>query len=81
MEVEKSTPSTLEAAMNAISTTASLGVALRRELLRLARDEEDQAASEAATVPYWSLGPPSIRGHRVAAAILRAEADKLLTEH
>jgi hypothetical protein len=71
----------LEAAMSVISTTTPLGDVLRRELLRLARHEEDQAAAEAATVPYWSVGPPSIQGHRVAAAVLRAEADKLLTEH
>jgi hypothetical protein len=55
-----------------------LASALRREMLRLARDEEDQAATEAAAVPYWSPGPPSIQGHRSAAAILRAKADTLL---
>lgn len=67
--------------MNVISTTTPLGFALRRELLRLARAEESQAATEAAQVPYWTIDPPSIQGHRVAAAILRAEADKLLSEH
>jgi hypothetical protein len=53
-------------------------VALRRALLRLAREEEDRAATEAAAVPYWTVGPPSILGHRAAAAILRAQADELL---
>jgi hypothetical protein len=70
----------MEVMMSVISTTP-LDDALRRELLRLARAEEDQAATEAATVPYWTAGPPSIQGHRVAATILRAEADRLLSEH
>jgi hypothetical protein len=56
----------------------STDVALRRALLRLAREEEDRAATEAAAVPYWTAGPPSILGHRAAAAILRAQADELL---
>jgi len=64
--------------MSATTTAAPFARALRRELLRLARDEEDQAATEAAAVPHWSAGPPSIQGHRAAAAILRAEADRLL---
>ena len=34
--------------------------------------------TEAAAVPYWSVGPPSIAAHRSAAAILRAHADTLL---
>jgi hypothetical protein len=69
----------LEATMNAIPTTTSpIADALRRALLRLAREEQDRAATEAAAVPYWSVGPASIQGHRAAAAILRAEADKPL---
>jgi hypothetical protein len=71
----------MEVIMSVIGTTTPLGDALRRELLRLAGAEEDQAAKEAASVPYWAVGPPSIQGHRVAAAVLRAEADKLLSEH
>ncbi len=65
--------------MTTITATGSVAGSLRRELLRLAREEENQAAAEAATVPYWSVGPPTIQGHRAAAAILRAEADKLLS--
>jgi hypothetical protein len=64
--------------MSVPTNTSQVDVALRRELLRLAREEEDRAATEAALVPYWSVGPPSIQGHRAAAAILRAQADKLL---
>jgi len=71
----------MEVMMSIISTTSPLGDALRRELLRLARAEEDRAATEAATVPYWTAGPPTIQGHRVAAEVLRAEADRLLSEH
>jgi hypothetical protein len=58
----------------------SLAGALRRELLRLARDEEDQAATEAAAVPYWTASPPSVQGHRAAAAALRAKADHLVRD-
>jgi hypothetical protein len=64
--------------MSVTITTSPAGDVLRRVLLRLAREEEDLAATEAAEVPYWSVGPPSIQGHRAAAAILRAQADKLL---
>jgi len=58
--------------------TTTVAAALRRELLRLARTEEDRAAAEAAEVPYWSTCPPSVLGHRAAAVILRADADSLL---
>jgi hypothetical protein len=51
---------------------------LRRELLRLARLEEDKAATEAAAVPYWSPSPPSVVGHREAAAALRHDAQAIL---
>jgi hypothetical protein len=61
-------------------TATSLAAALRRELLRLAKDEENQAADEAAKVPYWTSCPPSVLGHRAAAAILRADADRFLAE-
>jgi hypothetical protein len=67
--------------MSAIPTTPSpIEDAVRRELLRLAREEDDRAATEAAGVPYWSACPPSIQGHRAAAKILRASADMLLAE-
>jgi len=63
--------------MSITATTTDINVALHRELLRLARAEDDKAANDAATVPYWSPCPPSVHGHRTAAAILRAEADLL----
>jgi hypothetical protein len=63
--------------MSPTANQTSLSGALRRELIRMARDEEDQAATEAAAVPYWTVGPPSIQGHRAAAAALRAKADLL----
>jgi len=50
---------------------------LRLELLRLARHEDDLAAAEGAEVPYWATCPPSVLGHRTAAAALRAEADRI----
>jgi hypothetical protein len=71
-------------AVMSVTTTATTPVpdALRRELLRLARAADDQAAAEAAAVPYWSPSPPSVQGHRMAATLLRATADELLqTEH
>lgn len=49
---------------------------LRRTLLELARLEDDRAASEAATVPYWSPCPASVQAHRFAAEALRAAADR-----
>lgn len=54
-----------------------LAALLRRKLLLLARAEEDRAASQAASIPYWSPCPPSVQGHRLAAEVLRAEADTL----
>ena len=59
----------------------ALSRALRRELLRLARVEEDLAADEAARVPYWASCPPSVHGHRAAALALRADADRLTSPH
>ncbi len=55
-----------------------LTLALRRELLRLARAEDDLAADEAAATPYWSPTPTTVLGHRAAAALLRAGADQVL---
>ena len=53
---------------------ATMSALVRETLLRLARFEEDVAAAEAA-VPYWVPVPDSVRGHQIAAAALRAEAD------
>jgi len=55
-----------------------LTMALRRELLRLARVEDDLAAAEAAATPYWSPAPIAVLGRRTAAAVLRADADQFL---
>ena len=66
--------------MSINETSATVpAAALRRELLRLARAEEDRAATEAAKVPYWASCPPTIQARRTAAAILRADADTYLT--
>ncbi|MFI7067462.1 hypothetical protein ACIBL3_41160 [Kribbella sp. NPDC050124] len=51
---------------------------IRRELLELARIEDDRAADAAAAVPYWSHRPASIAGHEAAAGALRAAADRFL---
>jgi hypothetical protein len=47
-------------------------------LFRLAMGQEELAATEAAATPYWAPHPPSVLAHRVAAAVLRAEADRLV---
>lgn len=48
-----------------------LVTALCRELVRLARREEELAATEAARTPYWTPVPASVIGHRLAAQALR----------
>lgn len=57
---------------------ADLARALRRQLLALARLEDDRADAEAARLPYWAPCPSSVVGHRAAAAALRVDADNLL---
>jgi hypothetical protein len=52
-------------------------LALRRQLLRLAKIEEDLAAAERARVPYWMPYPTAMGAHQEAARLLRAEADTL----
>ena len=52
--------------------------ALRQELLRLARHEDDAASREAARVPYWQPVPVTVVVHRQCAAALRDAADELL---
>ncbi|MCW2795175.1 hypothetical protein [Nocardioides sp.] len=64
--------------MSTTPISIPIATALRRELLRLARAEEELAADEAAAVPYWSPCPPTVVGHRLASAILRADADRFL---
>jgi hypothetical protein len=63
------------------TTTAPSGHlshALREELLRLARCEDDCADSEAVLAHYWEPMPLSVAIHRQCAAALRAAADELL---
>lgn len=54
--------------------------AICRELVDLARYEENRAADQAAEVPYWRPVPPSVLGHRAAAAALRDVLTRLETE-
>lgn len=66
--------------MTAVGTSPSsehLREALRAELLRLARLEEEAAASMAEHVHYWEAPPITIAVHRECAAALRAAADRL----
>ena len=59
-----------------VSTKVS--VLVRNELLRLARFEDALAAAEAEAGPYWASCPDAVRGHRMAAEALRAEAEAVL---
>lgn len=59
---------------------AALHHALRQELLRLARHEEDVASREAERVHYWEPTPVTVVVHRQCAAALRDAADELLRE-
>lgn len=68
-----STPSPAERSLDLIN-------ALCRELGRLARREEDAAATEAAQIPYWSACPPTVAGHRAAARALWADVERLEAE-
>jgi hypothetical protein len=65
--------------MNTHTTDAAMTSELRSVLLELARRQEELAAHEAAATPYWTPCPSSVLGRRSAAAVLRAEADHLLT--
>lgn len=51
---------------------------LRILLLDMARHQDDLAADEAASTPYWQPHPMTVHGHRSAADALRAEADLLI---
>ena len=59
-------------------TDTTVAAKLRSILLDLARSQDDLAAVEAASTPYWAPCPSSVVGHRSAAAALRAEADHFL---
>ena len=65
--------------MNTHTKDTTMTSELRSVLLELARRQDDLAAHEAAATPYWSPCPASVLGRRSAAAVLRAEADHLVT--
>lgn len=74
--------------MSINATSADAAVALldpetsrvvRRILIRLASDQEEAAASEAAQVPYWKPCPHSVLASRAAARALRECAETLPT--
>jgi len=65
--------------MDTHTTDSTITSELRSVLLKLARRQDDLAADEAAATPYWAPCPSSVLGRRSAAAVLRAEADHLLT--
>ena len=48
-------------------------------LIRLAKGQDDGAADEAAATRYLAPCPSTVLGHRTAATLLRAEADRLAT--
>jgi hypothetical protein len=50
---------------------------LRRELLRLAKHEDDNAFAERAKVPYWEPCPVSVLARHAAARLLREDAARL----
>jgi hypothetical protein len=52
---------------------------LYRILLQLSKEQDEFAATQAAATPYWAPCPPTVVGHRTAARLLRAEADRLAT--
>lgn len=58
------------------TTTADRTTEVRAILLELAKRLDDRAATEAASVPYWSPCPPSVLGDRTAAEVLRAHAEE-----
>lgn len=62
----------------ALAPDITLAMLMRKELLRLAKAEEDLAAAEAARVPYWSACPVSVIARRAAAQTLREDADRFL---
>ena len=52
---------------------------LSSSLIQLARGLDELAANEAAATRSWAPCPPTVHGHRTAATLLRAEADRLAT--
>jgi hypothetical protein len=48
-------------------------------LIQPAKRQDELAATEAAATPYWTTCTQTVVGHRTAATLLRAEADRLAT--
>lgn len=48
-------------------------------LIQLAKRQDELAATETAATRYWAPCPPTVLGHRTAATLLPAEADRLAT--
>jgi len=65
-------------AVTTITDSSAFATLLRGELLRLAATEDELATQEAVEVPYWAPCPVSVLGHRAAARVLRADADRFL---
>jgi hypothetical protein len=65
----------------ALSPDVALAMLMRKELLRLAAVEDELAVTEAARTPYWEACPESVIAHRVAARVLRADADRYLVSN
>ena len=72
-----STQSHTQSATQTPTPADPLHDALRQELLRLARLEDDAASREAAQVHYWEPTPVTAVVHRQCAAALRDAADEL----
>lgn len=65
--------------MNTLTTIdQEMATRLRLRLLKLAHQQDELAAAEAALTPYWEPQPVTVVGHRSAADALRTEADRLL---
>jgi hypothetical protein len=58
------------------NSTVNTETSLRTLLLELARREDELADTEAAATPYWAPCPTTVVGRRLAARLLRAEADE-----
>ena len=56
---------------------AEVAHVVRRILLRLASDQEQAAADEAAHIQYWQACPDSVVGCRAAAQALRSVAESM----
>lgn len=63
--------------MDVPAADATVVTILRTRLGAMARRPEELAAEVAAATPYWKPQPTTARGHRTAAAALRAEADQM----